>query len=179
MVHIETREDVIYAIKHNNFSPKGERGLCRFVRAADFSGLSKDEYLEAAKNSNQLILQIEGKRAIENLDEIISEIPLGSSIFIGPYDLSQSLGMPGNIWDPLVIKTMEDIITRCGAKGIGVGTFTDTLEGINFWSKKKLRFLQYASDLNLLIQAARSLMEQVKDVPLQHENQILSNKKIP
>jgi hypothetical protein len=87
--------------------------------------------------------------------------------------------MPGNIWDPLVIKTMEDIITRCGAKGIGVGTFTDTLEGINFWSKKKLRFLQYASDLNLLIQAARSLMEQVKDVPLQHENQILSNKKIP
>jgi 4-hydroxy-2-oxoheptanedioate aldolase len=177
--HIETREDVIYAIKHNNFSPKGERGLCRFVRAADFSGLSKDEYLEAAKNSNQLILQIEGKRAIENLDEIISEIPFGSSIFIGPYDLSQSLGMPGNIWDPLVIKTMEDIIVRCGEKGIGVGTFTDTVEGINFWSKKKLRFLQYASDLNLLIQAARSLMKEVQDVSLQYEHQISSNKKKP
>lgn len=62
-------------------------------------------------------------------------------------------------------------------KGIGVGTFTDTVEGINFWSKKKLRFLQYASDLNLLIQAARSLMEEVKDVSLQYTHQISGNKK--
>jgi 4-hydroxy-2-oxoheptanedioate aldolase len=164
--HVETREDVIYAIKHSNFSPQGERGLCRFVRAADFSGLSKDEYITAAKNSNQLILQIESKRAIDNLDQIISEVPFGTSLFIGPYDLSQSLGKPGNIWDPLVIKTMEDIISRCSAKGVGVGTFTDTLEGINFWSKKNIAFLQYASDLNLLIQASSFLMKTVKDATL-------------
>lgn len=160
--HVETQEDALYAIKHSYFSPMGERGLCRFTRAADFSGLPKDEYLPAANAANQLILQIEGKRAIENLDSILAVVPAGASLFIGPYDLSQSLGMPGNIWDPVVVRAMEDIIARCAAKGVGVGTFTDTLEGIAFWSQRGLAFLQYASDLNLFMDAARSLMATVR-----------------
>ena len=156
---VETREDALFAIKHSFFSPLGERGLCRFVRAADFSAMPKDQYLQTANAGNQLILQIEGKKALDNLQEIVDVVPAGASLFIGPYDLSQSLGKPGNIWDPEVIAAMESIITLCKSRGIGVGTFTDTPEGIEFWSGKGLAFLQYASDLHLFIGAAQSLMQ--------------------
>lgn len=156
--HVETREDALFAIKHSYFSPMGERGLCRFVRAADFSAMPKNDYLQTANASNQLILQIEGKRALDNLDDIIEVLPVGVSLFIGPYDLSQSMGKPGNIWDAEVVNAMESIIGKCNARGIGVGTFTDTPQGIDFWSNKGLSFLQYASDLHLFIGAAQSLM---------------------
>lgn len=160
--HVETREDALYAIKHSYFSPVGERGLCRFVRAADFSALPKDEYLQTANSGNQLILQIEGKKALDNLNAIVDVVPSGASLFIGPYDLSQSLGKPGNIWDPEVVAAMQRIIALCNERGIGVGTFTDTLEGIAFWSGKGLSFLQYASDLNVFIGAAQSLMHSAR-----------------
>jgi 4-hydroxy-2-oxoheptanedioate aldolase len=161
--HVETQEDALFAIKHSYFAPIGQRGLCRFVRAAEFSGISKDDYLAQANAKNHLILQIEGKRAIDNLPAIVDVLPVGASIFIGPYDLSQSMGKPGQIWDPEVVSAMEKIITLCHAKSIGVGTFTDSLEGIEFWSKKGLAFLEYASDLNIFINAAKFVIAKSKN----------------
>jgi 4-hydroxy-2-oxoheptanedioate aldolase len=156
--HVETREDALYAIKHTYFSPVGERGLCRFVRAADFSHMPKDAYLAQANAANRLILQIEGKRALDNLPEIVEVVPSGVSLFIGPYDLSQSLGKPGQIWDSEVIASMDQIIELCQSKGIGVGTFTDTIDGIEFWSKRGVSYLEYSSDLNLFLGAASLLL---------------------
>ena len=161
--HVETQEDALYAIKHSYFAPIGERGLCRFVRAAQFADIPKDDYLAQANATNRLILQIEGKRAINNLPAILEVLPAGASIFIGPYDLSQSMGKPGQIWDAEVIGSMENIITLCHAKNIGVGTFTDSLEGIEFWSKKGLAFLEYASDLNIFINAAKFVIAKSKN----------------
>ena len=155
--HVETVEDVKYAIKHSYFDTIGERGLCRFVRAADFSGISKNEYIEQANQSTKLILQIEGQKGIANIDSIIAAVPAEVALFIGPYDLSQSMGRPGDIWHPDVIAAMEDIVEKCSRKNISVGTFTDTPDGVEFWTKRGLQFVQYASDLHLFINAAKEL----------------------
>lgn len=73
--HIETVADVEYAVKHTYFNPAGERGLCRFVRAADFGNMPKDEYIATANQKNRLILQIEGQRGLDNIDLIIDAVP--------------------------------------------------------------------------------------------------------
>ena len=156
--HVETALDAEYAIKHSYFNPIGERGLCRFVRAADFSGKTKDDYLEYANNTTRLILQIEGQRAVANINEILEVVTEDTSLFIGPYDLSQSMGKPGQIWDPEVVAKMESIVAICSARGIRLGTFTDTPDGIKFWKNRGLSFIQYASDLNLFIGAAKQLI---------------------
>ena len=160
--HVETKEDALYAIKHSYFSPIGERGLCRFVRAADFSGIEKSQYLNQANQSANLILQIEGINAVKNLSDILSVINSNISIFIGPYDLSQSLGIPGQIWDDQVVEKMKEIINRCQEKNIKVGTFTDSKEGIEFWSSRGISFIEYASDLNVFIDAANKLKNYLK-----------------
>lgn len=156
--HVETVQDALYAIRHSYFSPAGERGLCRFVRAADFSAMPKEHYLRQSNAGNRLVLQIEGQRALENLPEILDVLPPEASIFIGPYDLSQSLGKPGQIWDPEVVAAMVGIIDQCRPKGIKVGTFTDTPEGLAFWSQRGLDFLEYASDLHLFIATSQALV---------------------
>lgn len=161
--NVETVEDVEYAIRHTFFSPNGERGLCRFVRAANFSALTKDEYLDRANKTNKLIFQIEGKNALKNLPSILDVIPPNSSIFIGPYDLSQSLGKPGEIWDPEVVSAMDEIIEMCRPKDVKVGTFTDSLEGLQFWARRGLAYLEYASDLNVFIESSRLLISAVQE----------------
>lgn len=153
---IETEEDANFSIKNTFFYPKGYRGLCRFVRAADYSNKDKDDYIKDSNNNLKLTLQIEGKRGINNLDSILSTPDL-DSIMIGPYDLSQSLGMPGDIWNEKVTNEMSKIIKKCKKSNIQVGTFTDSLEGIQFWKNQGIDFLQYASDMNLLLDLLKDI----------------------
>ena len=68
------------------------------------------------------------------------------------------MGKPGQIWDPEVVAKMESIVAICSARRIRLGTFTDTPDGIKFWKNRGLSFIQYASDLNLFIGAAKQLI---------------------
>lgn len=154
---VESAAEARHAVRHTYFAPLGERGLCRFVRAANFSATPKETYLAQANAENALILQIEGKEGLANLPEILSVLPAGASLFIGPYDLSQSLGKPGQIWDDEVISAMEKIISECSQRNVKVGTFTDTPKGIAFWARKGVSYIEYASDLNLLLDSIHRL----------------------
>jgi 4-hydroxy-2-oxoheptanedioate aldolase len=154
--HIQTPYDVRMAVKYSNFSPLGDRGLCRFVRAANYSSLSKDEYISKSNEQNSLIFQIEGEAGVNNIDEIINELPANSRLFIGPYDLSQSLGIPGQIWDKKVVEKMSEIIKKCKDNNIKIGTFTDSYEGLKYWTELELDFIEYASDLNVFMSGFKS-----------------------
>jgi len=159
---VETAQDVATCVQNSYFGPQGMRGMCRFVRSADFSAKPRDEYMAGANETTQLILQVEGQRGVANLPEILDAAPKGSVLFIGPYDLSQSLGKPGQIWDPEVVGQIESVVVKCTAKGVGVGIFTDTPEGIGFWAKRGVGLIEYATDLNIFMAGAAWLRKEAK-----------------
>jgi 4-hydroxy-2-oxoheptanedioate aldolase len=162
---VESAKDVAYAVQNSYFSPLGMRGVCRFVRAADFSAKPREVYLAEANERAQLIFQVEGQRGVDNLPEILNVAPTGSVLFVGPYDLSQSLGKPGQIWDAAVVGAIESIVAKCAAKGMGVGIFTDTPEGIGFWNERGVALIEYATDLNIFMSGAQWLRDQAKLPP--------------
>ena len=123
---IENAKQAKKAVKYARFYPYGERGVCRFVSAADYSAKDRNEYFKSSKDL-LVILQLEGVQAISNLDEIL-EVEGIDIIFIGPYDLSQSLGVPGDIKNPKVLNAMINIVEKAKEKNIVVGTFTDDYE---------------------------------------------------
>ena len=92
--HIKNKKDAQRAVEYSKFYPLGERGLCRFVRAAEFSNIAKEEYISKANSKSILVLQIEGVEGAQNINEIISVEGI-DVIFVGPYDLSQSMGLTG------------------------------------------------------------------------------------
>lgn len=157
---IQTKEDAEECIKQSFFYPEGERGLCRFVRAANFSAKEKNNYISQAKNQTQLILQIEGQKGLANIETIINVKGI-YAIFVGPYDLSQSYGKPGDIWAPEVVNALRKIKTLCHKNGVKIGTFTDSPEGISKWKNEGIDFIQYASDLNLFLDSAKKIKEAV------------------
>jgi 4-hydroxy-2-oxoheptanedioate aldolase len=158
--HIKTKEDALKAVEFSKFHPMGERGLCRFVRAAEFSNIPKEDYISKANSKSIIILQIEGVEGAKNIEEI-SSVEGVDVIFVGPYDLSQSMGLTGQIWHPDVAKEITRIITICKKKGIETGVFTDTPEGIKHWSELGVKYLNYRIDTELFLDFAKKSKAEV------------------
>lgn len=154
---IATAEDARLALNYSKFYPYGYRGVCRFVRASHYSALGRECYFE---NSNHalIIAQLEGQEALANLDEIL-EVKGIDIIFIGPYDLSQSLGMPGNISHPKVIEQIHTIVNKAKEKGVITGTFCDTYEYMEMWMKAGVQYLSYSVDVGIFHHACRDLVQ--------------------
>ena len=154
--HIETTMDVDKVINSSFFYPIGQRGLCRAVRAADYSNMNKKDYLDHSNSKVEVIFQIEGIQGFNNLNQILNHDGV-NSIFIGPYDLSQSLGSPGDIWNTAIVDKMKKIIKDCNDQSISGGVFTDTIDGLKFWSNLDVDFIEYGSDMMLFSEALKKL----------------------
>ena len=156
---IGTKEEAEAVIKRTKFSPVGERGVCRFVRAAKYSAKDRFEYFKDA-NEAVTILQIEGETGIHNIDDILSVKGI-DVIFIGPYDLSQSLGVVGQIDHPIVEKKMLEIVKKCTKAGVAVGTFVDTVENANKWKAIGVKYISYSVDMGIFHDAVKEIKSKI------------------
>lgn len=151
---IDTAEQARAAVSAAKFAPLGTRGTCRFVRSACFGGVPGSEYFQKAQDT-VVIVQAEGKKAVENLDEIL-DVEGIDIVFVGPYDLSSSLGVIGQIDHPKVMECIQDICQRASSKGVKVGCFADTVQSAKCLRAMGVRFLGYSCDTAIFQNAARA-----------------------
>jgi len=100
------------------YPPRGKRGV-GFSRANSF-GQHFNEYLSKINNELVIVAQIENIKAVENLDEILAVDGL-SSIMVGPYDLSASMGITGEFDNPVFVETLKSIKEKCLKSDVGLG----------------------------------------------------------
>jgi len=91
---VSKRKDAEQAVKASKYHPLGERGACPFVRSGGHNILDWEKYAAEANKNTAVILLLEGKEGVDNLDEIIS-VPGVDVNMLGPFDLSVSLGVGG------------------------------------------------------------------------------------
>jgi len=156
---IQDAKNVVLAAK---YYPKGSRGVCRYVRAANYSARPADEYFKSA-NDAVIIVQIENQMGIDNLDDILSVEGI-DVIFMGSYDISQTLGIPGKVKDPGVVDTIKKINERCRARGVQTGTFVERIEDVKFWHALGMNYICYSVDVGLLFSACSTLMDTIHKV---------------
>lgn len=149
--NINTPAQARAAIRAARFHPTGERGVCRFVRAANFGNSDKAEYFKAG-NEKLLVLQVEGLEGVQNMHEILA-LESFDVLFIGPYDLSQSLGLPGEVSAPAVLDLIGQIAEKARAKGVILGAFCDTLTNAKHLKSAGFNYLAYGVDINLYLDA--------------------------
>ena len=82
-------------------------------------------------------------------------------IFVGPYDLSQSLELPGQIWHPMVASEIERIVNLCQKNGIETGIFTDTAEGVKYWKNLGVKYINYRIDTEMLFDFAKKCIQEL------------------
>ena len=158
---INTLEEAQRLSEASRYYPAGKRGVCRFVRAAEYSRMPKRDYFKFANQNVTVIAHLEGIEGVNNLDQIL-EVAGIDVIFIGPYDLSQSLGIPGQVHDQLVIETMSSIVGRAKAKGKAVGTFVESPEDAKAWIEKGVTYVSYSVDVGLILEKFSSVVKAVR-----------------
>lgn len=109
----EARE-VIAAVKYH---PAGRRGLAAGTRAANYDAHGTlADYVKAANEATLIAIQLEDQAAIEHIDELL-QVDGIDVFFIGPSDLSQSMGHPGNPKAPAVAQAIDTSLRKMVAAG--------------------------------------------------------------
>lgn len=158
---ISNAEDAEKVAHASKFYPDGARGACRYVKAARYSATPITEYFSQANNDTVTIIHIEGLEGISNLEKIVKVKGI-DIIFLGPYDLSQSCGVPGQVDHPEVIKKMTEAVELARHHGKVVGTFVENTESVKKWSKLGVQYLSYSVDVGIYLQACTEIVNKCK-----------------
>jgi 2-dehydro-3-deoxyglucarate aldolase/4-hydroxy-2-oxoheptanedioate aldolase len=113
---VRSPEEVERAVRWAKFHPRGERGLNGGNRDGRFGLMPLPEYVARANAETFVGIQIETRSAIDAVAEIAA-VPDVDLLFVGPADISQVLGVPGDFENPRCLETIEHIARACGDAG--------------------------------------------------------------
>ena len=158
---VKTKSDAEKAIKYVKYPPLGIRGV-GLARAQGYGSEFK-EYNKWLKNEVKIIVQIEHVDSINNLNDIISLKHI-NGIFIGPYDLSASLGIPGDFENKMFKDAIKYIEEECKKKDVKMGIHI--VEPNIYQLKKKIEqnyyYLAYSLDTRILDTSCRDAIGKIK-----------------
>ncbi len=104
----ETKEQAEEIVKWAKFAPIGDRGVSTTGAHTNYLGSSIPKFIEAENKKVFVIAQIETKLAVENSEEIAAVNGI-DALIIGPGDLSQSLGIPGDMFNELELNAIQKV----------------------------------------------------------------------
>lgn len=146
---VNSRAEAERAVAAIHYAPKGNRGV-GLARAQRY-GPGFHDYLEWQKDGPIVIVQVEHRDAVEGLDDILT-VPGVDGFIVGPYDLSCSLGIPGQFEHAAFLSAMERV--RSTAQRLSVVSGLHVIEPDNDQLAQALRegyrFVAYSVDIRLL-----------------------------
>ena len=146
---VESKVDAEEAVKSVKYYPLGNRGFSPFTRSAGYNS-SRSSSLAEDENAETFVgLILEGKQGIENFDTIVS-VPNIDLIYIGKYDLSQSLGIPGQVDHPKINKYLRIYTDKIREKGISVGSIAQSKQDVEEYQRIGINFIAYKADCGIL-----------------------------
>ncbi len=158
---VSTGEEVKNIIDWCKYSPVGKRSFG--VGRAQGFGFDYDEYTANWNSSSSLIIQIETIEGVENIDALLEYDEIDAAM-VGPYDLSGSLGIPGQLNHPKVVQARKRVNEACVRYGKASGThlvYPDHNQ-IQQAFLEGFTFIVLSSDIFLLWKWAEQIQEHMK-----------------
>ena len=150
------------AISLTRFAPHGGRGASPSTRQLHYSALPFASLTAPDAPQPLVVLQVEARLATSDLGSILAVGGI-DVLFVGPYDLSTSLGLPGQFDHPRVREAITEIVTRCGEKGIAVGIWVPDTQSARFWVDHGVRFVTVSNNELMLFNHASGLRQSLDE----------------
>ena len=161
--NITNKKDVEMCIKLVKYPPIGKRGFSPFTRAGNYSIKHAKELTSKANDSVMLAIHIEGKEAVDNIDEIL-EIKGVDIVFVGLFDISKSLGIPGQVDNPEVINLLKKIVEKTNKAGKYPGTIVNDESKLKEFISYGVKYITYSVDCNIISKSYKQIYEKFKGV---------------
>lgn len=157
---IQNIEDRKKTVMFSKFSPTGKRGFNPYVRSGDYNNCNPN-YFEEQNNRLLVGIILEGINAIKDLDNIIDD-PNTDLVYIGTYDLSAALGMPGDVKNKIVVKSLEDSVKKIRAKGKFAGCMIHNTDDLKRFIELGIRFITYKVDTAITYDSCKQIQNELE-----------------
>jgi 2-keto-3-deoxy-L-rhamnonate aldolase RhmA len=153
---VDLPEQAREAVSYMRYPPAGVRGLALSTRGA---GLGERTHEEVASINDQVlgIIQIESASAVEHVEEIAA-IDGVDVLFVGPTDLSHSLGIPGQFENPVYLAALERVVGAARAAGKSPGILLRGAGPVPRYVELGFRFIGLGSDVAFVANGAREVI---------------------
>jgi 2-keto-3-deoxy-L-rhamnonate aldolase RhmA len=151
--YVQDADEARKAVAATRYPPDGVRGFAGMSRATRYGAVT--DYPRNAAGEICVILQLETKKAIANLEEI-AVVPGVDCIFVGPGDLSADMGFIGQSGHPEVQKVLADAAARCARLGMPSGILAGNSSQARDYLGYGFSWVASGSDLGLMMSNARS-----------------------
>jgi len=145
--HVSTADDARRAVEAVKYHPLGERGLGAGIRSAGYGfGVSMQDYTTQANRETLVCVQLEDTEALRNLDQIL--LVEGVDVFfLGPSDLAQSMGYPGQVDAPAVQAALKSAFATIVAAGKAPGSAGNAAAASNYLAQGALYLYTHLTTL--------------------------------
>jgi len=157
--HVNTADEVRQIVRTCLYPPDGSRsvGLSR----AQKYGLQFEDYVKNANQTVAIIPQVEHIDGVQNIEEIV-KVPGISAVFIGPYDLSGSLGKLGEVKDSQVQKSIASIKDACREAGLPVGIFSMDAEAVSSYIEQGFTLITVGMDILFIGDSSKETLRKLR-----------------
>ena len=156
---VNSAEQARHVVACCKYPPRGIRGV-GLARAQGYGSYFSD-YVENANDSTAVIIQAEHIDAVESIDEIV-QVDGIDAVFIGPYDLSASMGLMGQVNHPDVVSAIDRVGQACQQRGIALGYFATTAEPVQPYIDKGYHLICAGVDAGFVISGAEQVIKTLR-----------------
>jgi 2-keto-3-deoxy-L-rhamnonate aldolase RhmA len=156
---VNSAAEALKVIQYSKYPLMGRRSV-GLSRAHSF-GPGFSEYVENANRDLVIMIQIEHKEGVKNIDEILKVKGI-DSVFIGPYDLSASMGLTGQLEHPDVKAAIQLIKEKCRKAGLPYGIFGMTAKSLIPEVSDGCTFILCGVDAAILVNSYKDLLKILK-----------------
>jgi 2-keto-3-deoxy-L-rhamnonate aldolase RhmA len=150
---VESPELLATAVTWTRYPPIGVRGYGLGGPHLSYERVTMAEAIAHQNEHVMVVLQIETRRALERLDELLS-VPHIDAVLVGPADLSVSLGVPGDFDHPEFVAAVEKVRDECERRGIAPGMHLRSIDMAKTWRNRGLRLISCNNDIGMLFEKA-------------------------
>ena len=157
---IDSAEEVGKALEYSKYPPIGNRGIAPWF--GGILGVPAQTIIENANSESILLTQLESVTAYEQLEEML-KLQDVEVIFVGPTDLSASLGIPGEIHHPKVEKIMLDVAEKVRKAGKQPGTTFGDVESCRRWISEGYTMMSIPNALSVGTIGLQKILNQLRE----------------
>lgn len=147
--HVSTKKQAEKVANASRYKPIGNRGLSPYTRCHNYDHNNLEYSLNNSNNDTFLGILVEGQMGLNNLEEIcnVEGIDL---IYLGIYDIAQSLNLSGDISNPKCLRALSQSLEIIHKSNKLAGTFTRSISDAKEFKKIGFEFIAYLADSNAL-----------------------------
>ncbi|MEZ5353712.1 MAG: aldolase/citrate lyase family protein [Bryobacteraceae bacterium] len=146
--NVETFEQARLIVDSVKYAPLGKRGVGLGGAHTDYIGPDPVSYFERSNSNTTIICQIESPVGLENL-EAIASTPGVDVLWVGHFDLSQGMGIPGDFQNPRFLEALEHVVATARKHGLRAGIQPATLEQADQWLEIGFDVISWKADAAL------------------------------